>query len=149
MRAVVQRVSRARVRVEGSTAGEIGAGLMILLGVGSGDTEADAKILADKCVHLRIFENQLGKFDRSVLDIGGECLVVSQFTLLADCTGGRRPSFTDAASPAEAEMLYERFVDCIRGNGLKVDTGVFGGRMDVEIHNDGPVTLILDSRKNG
>jgi len=145
----VQRVSRARVRVEGRTAGEIGAGLMILLGVGSGDTEEDATILADKCVHLRIFENALGKFDRSVADTGGGCLVVSQFTLFADCDRGRRPSFTDAAPPGEAENLYGRFVERIRESGLRVDTGVFGSRMNVEIHNDGPVTLILDSRKTG
>lgn len=122
---------------------------MILLGVGSGDTEADARTLADKCLQLRIFENALGKFDRSVADIGGGCLVVSQFTLFADCSKGRRPSFTGAAPSGEAEMLYGQFVDRIRESGLRVDTGVFGGRMDVEIHNDGPVTLILDSRKTG
>jgi D-tyrosyl-tRNA(Tyr) deacylase len=149
MKAVVQRVNRARVRVEGRTTGEIGAGLMILLGVGIGDTEDDARLLADKCINLRIFENPLGKIDRSVLDVGGECLVVSQFTLFADCAKGRRPSFTGAAPPEAAETQYLRFVDFIRERGLKVDTGVFGAHMDVEIHNDGPVTLILDSRKIG
>ena len=149
MTAVVQRVSRARVRVEGATTGEIGAGLMILLGVAVGDAEDDARLLAEKCLNLRIFENPLGKFDRSVLDIGGECLVVSQFTLLADCAKGRRPSFTDAAPPEKAEPLYLRFVECIRENGLNVGTGVFGARMEVEIHNDGPVTLILESKRAG
>jgi D-tyrosyl-tRNA(Tyr) deacylase len=146
---VVQRVSRARVRVGGATAGEIGAGLMILVGVENGDTESEANALAEKCINLRIFENPLGKFDRSVLDTAGECLVVSQFTLLADCAKGRRPSFTDAAPPDAAEKLYARFADFMREQGLKVETGVFGARMEVEIHNDGPVTLILDSKRAG
>jgi D-tyrosyl-tRNA(Tyr) deacylase len=146
---VVQRVSRARVRVEGKTVGEIGAGLMILLGVETGDTGPEAKALADKCVNLRIFENPLGqgRFDLSVADIHGECLVVSQFTLLADCARGRRPGFTDAAPPDRAEPLYLRFVEGIRENGLTVGTGVFGARMELEIHNDGPVTLILESKR--
>jgi D-aminoacyl-tRNA deacylase len=147
VRAVVQRVSRARVLVEGTTVGETGGGLMILLGVASGDTGEDAVTLADKCVRLRIFENSSGKFDLSALDSGGECLVVSQFTLFADCSRGRRPSFTEAADPASAEPLYLRFVERIRENGLKAATGVFGGRMAVEINNDGPVTVLLDSRK--
>jgi D-aminoacyl-tRNA deacylase len=147
VRAVVQRVSGARVRVEGETVGEIGSGLMILLGVASGDTAEDAAALADKCVRLRIFENEAGKFDLSVLDAGGGCLVVSQFTLYADCSKGRRPSFTGAADPATAEPLYLRFADRIRETGLKVATGVFGGRMSVDICNEGPVTMILDSRK--
>ena len=145
----MQRVSRARVRVDGSTTGETGAGLMILLGVETGDTDADARALADKCVNLRIFENPPGRFDRSVADIGGECLVVSQFTILGDCARGRRPSFSDAARPERAEPLYLRFVECIRESGLNVGTGVFGAHMEVEIHNDGPVTLILESKRMG
>jgi D-aminoacyl-tRNA deacylase len=149
VRAVVQRVSGACVRVGGKTVGEIGKGLMILLGVGSDDTADDAAALADKCVRLRIFENESGKFDLSVQDTGGGCLVVSQFTLFADCRRGRRPSFTGAADPAIAEPLYLRFADRIRETGLNVATGEFGGRMSVEIHNEGPVTMILDSRKAG
>jgi D-tyrosyl-tRNA(Tyr) deacylase len=145
----VQRVSGARVRVEGRIVGETSGGLMILLGVGSGDTGEDAVTLADKCAGLRIFENESGKFDFSVRDAGGGCLVVSQFTLFADCSRGRRPSFTGAADPAEAEPLYRRFVERLRETGLEVATGVFGGRMSVEIVNDGPVTMVLDSRKTG
>jgi D-tyrosyl-tRNA(Tyr) deacylase len=147
VRAVVQRVSRACVRVNGKTVGEIGAGLTVLLGVRKGDSEQEVRRLADKCLNLRIFENEEGKFDRSVLDVRGDLLVVSQFTLLGDCRRGRRPDFTDAAPSNEAEALYARFADLLRLSGLKVETGTFGAQMDVEIHNDGPVTLILDSKE--
>ncbi|MFH1941312.1 MAG: D-aminoacyl-tRNA deacylase [bacterium] len=145
MRAVVQRVSRASVAVDGKVVGEIGRGLVILLGVREGDREEDARWMAEKCAHLRIFENEEGKFHFSVLDIMGEILAVSQFTLYGDCRRGRRPSFTDAASPEVAEALYRNFVESLRRIGLKVETGVFAARMKVEIHNDGPVTLIVDS----
>ena len=145
MRAVVQRVSRASVTVEGKTVGAIGEGLVILVGVKTGDTERDARWLADKCARLRIFENEEGKFDTSLLDIRGEILAVSQFTLYGDCRKGRRPSFTHAAKHEEARALYETFVSALRAEGLKVKTGVFAARMHVEIHNNGPVTLIVDT----
>jgi D-aminoacyl-tRNA deacylase len=145
VRAVVQRVSRASVKVDGRVTGRIERGVVILVGVAKGDTEADAVWLAEKCVHLRIFENEDGKFDKSLLDIRGAALVVSQFTLFGDCRRGRRPDFTGAAEPKLAESLYERFVECIRESGAEVQTGVFRAMMQVEIHNDGPVTLILDS----
>jgi D-tyrosyl-tRNA(Tyr) deacylase len=144
VKAVVQRVSRACVRVDGKTVGEIGAGLMILLGVRKGDSEPDVRRLAEKCLNLRIFGNDEGKFNKSVLDVRGGLLVVSQFTLLGDCRKGRRPDFTDAAPLNEAEALYTRFTELLRLHGLKVETGVFAATMDVEIHNDGPVTLILE-----
>jgi D-tyrosyl-tRNA(Tyr) deacylase len=145
MRAVIQRVSRGQVRIGNRIAGEIQKGVVILLGVKTGDTEADAKWLADKCVHLRIFENEEGKFHHSLLDVGGELLVVSQFTLYGDCRKGRRPSFTGAADPSLAEPLYKCFVGFLKQHGLKVETGIFAARMEVEIVNDGPVTLIVDS----
>ena len=144
MRAVIQRVSRAAVRVEGRVAGEIGAGLLVLLGVAVGDGFEDADRLAGKVARLRIFEGGDGRFDRSVLDTGGGVLVVSQFTLLADTAKGNRPSFTDAAAPEEAERLYERFCAGLRDLGLAVEQGVFGARMEVELANDGPVTIVLD-----
>ncbi len=145
MRVVVQRVSRARVLVDDEVVGAIGRGVVLLLGVKDGDGEEDARWLAEKCVNLRIFENDEGKFDFSLKEIGGEALVVSQFTLYGDCRRGRRPSFTKAASPEMAERLYAEFVALLRRMGLSVQTGVFAARMQVEIHNDGPVTLIVDS----
>lgn len=147
MRAVVQRVGRASVTADEQIVGQIERGIVILLGVREGDTEREVDWLAEKCVHLRIFENDEGKFHHSLMDIGGDILVVSQFTLYGDCRKGRRPSFTAAASPEEAERLYDRFVKMLRNKNLKVETGVFAARMVVEIHNEGPVTLIVDSDK--
>jgi len=143
MRAVVQRVLRARVVVGGRTIGAIGPGLCVLLGVATGDSASNAERLAAKVARLRIFENEAGKFDLSLLDIGGEALVVSQFTLIADTAKGNRPSFGAAASPEEAEPLYEAFCASLRGLGVGLSTGVFGARMQVELLNDGPVTLVL------
>jgi D-tyrosyl-tRNA(Tyr) deacylase len=143
MRAVVQRVSRAAVRVGADVSGEIGTGLVVLLGVAAGDAESDADGLAGKVARLRIFANEGGRFDRSVLDAGGNVLVVSQFTLLADTAKGNRPSFTAAAAPEEAERLYERFCAALRELGATVEQGVFGARMEVELVNDGPVTIVL------
>ena len=144
MKAVVQRVAEARVLVGGEVVGEIGPGLCVLLGVARGDDEASAVRLAERIARLRIFENEEGKFDRSLLDTDGAALVVSQFTLIADTAKGNRPSFTDAAAPHEAERLYEIFCAALTGLGVPVETGVFGARMQVEIANDGPVTIILD-----
>ena len=144
MRAVLQRVSRAKVTVGGETTGEIGRGLLILLGVGTDDAEADAVYLVDKIVNLRIFDDGDGKMNRSLIDIGGELLVVSQFTLYADVRKGRRPSYIGAASPAEANRLYEFFVEQSARHVSKVATGRFQAMMDVELVNDGPVTIILD-----
>lgn len=141
MRAVVQRVSRARV----TPGGEIGAGLCVLLGVARGDGDDKAASLAGKVARLRIFPDDEGKFDRSVLDTGGAVLVVSQFTLIADTAKGNRPSFAGAAPPEEAERVYERFCDELRGLGVAVETGVFGAKMEVELVNDGPVTIVLDT----
>jgi D-tyrosyl-tRNA(Tyr) deacylase len=143
MKAVVQRVSAARVRVGERVAGEIGRGLCVLLGVARGDEQADAERLAGKIARLRIFENEDGRFDRSLLDTGGEALVVSQFTLLGDTAKGNRPSFTEAADPDEAEPLYEAFCAALRELGVTVATGEFGARMAVELVNDGPVTILL------
>jgi D-tyrosyl-tRNA(Tyr) deacylase len=143
LRAVLQRVSRARVRVGGETVGQIGNGLVILLGVGRHDDALTAERLATKIVQLRIFENESGKFDRGLLDVGADALVVSQFTLLADTSKGNRPSFTDAAPPEQAEPLYDAFCGTLRQLGVSVETGVFGARMEVELVNDGPVTVIL------
>src|SRR6266516_6120765 len=147
MRALVQRVSRASVSVDGQVVGQIGQGLLVLLGVGQDDSEAQVKTLADKIVYLRIFGDNEGKMNRSLLDIGGEVLVVSQFTLYADTRRGRRPSFTDAAPPSVAEPLVERFKAAIYAYGLKVVGGVFGAHMDVELLSDGPVTIWLDSEE--
>jgi D-aminoacyl-tRNA deacylase len=146
LRAVVQRVARARVLVGGEVRSEIGAGLCILLGVARGDDTATAERLAGRIGRLRIFENEEGRFDRSLLDVGGAALVVSQFTLLADTAKGNRPSFTEAAPPEEAEPLYARFSEALRALGVEVETGVFGARMEVELVNDGPVTIVLDGR---
>jgi len=143
MRAVVQRVLRARVVVGGRTIGAIGPGLCVLLGVATGDSASNAERLAAKIARLRIFENEAGKFDLSLLDIGGEALVVSQFTLIADTAKGNRPSFGGAAPPEEAEPLYEAFCASLRGLGAGLQTGVFGARMQVELLNDGPVTLVV------
>ena len=145
MRAVLQRVLRANVTVSGETTGEIGKGLLILLGVGTEDVEADATYLVDKIVNLRIFDDASGKMNRSLVDIGGELLVVSQFTLYADVRKGRRPSYIGAASPAEANRLYEFFVEQCARHISKVATGKFQAMMDVELVNDGPVTIILDT----
>lgn len=147
MRAVVQRVTKGRVRVEGETVGEIGPGFVVLLGIGREDTRADAQYLAEKVVNLRVFEDEEGKMNLSLLDVGGEILAISQFTLYGDCRKGRRPSFTAAAPPEEARVLYEEFVQQVAGYGLRVATGQFQAHMLVEIHNDGPVTLLLDSKK--
>jgi D-aminoacyl-tRNA deacylase len=144
MKAVVQRVSRARVTVGGEVVGEIGAGLSVLLGIARGDDGTAADRLAAKVAQLRIFENDEGRFDRSLLDVHGEALVVSQFTLIADTAKGNRPSFIDAAPPDEAEPLYETFCEALRGFGIDVATGSFGARMEVELVNDGPVTIVLD-----
>ena len=140
MRAVVQRVTEARV----TPGGAIGPGVCVLVGVADGDAEAEAERLAGKVARLRIFENEEGKFDRSLLDVGGAALVVSQFTLIADTSKGTRPDFSKAARPGVAEPLYERFCDALRELGASVQTGVFGARMAVELVNDGPVTIILD-----
>jgi D-tyrosyl-tRNA(Tyr) deacylase len=145
LRAVVQRVAGARVRVQDEVVGEIGPGLCVLLGVAREDDEAAAERLAGRVARLRIFENDEGKFDRSVLDASGAALVVSQFTLIADTAKGNRPSFTQAAPPELAEPLYERFCAGLREVGVPVATGVFGARMRVELVNDGPVTILLDA----
>ena len=147
MRAVLQRVSRAKVTVAGEVVGEISRGLVVLLGVEQGDTEADAQQLADKTIQLRIFDDAAGKMNLAVTDVGGGVLVVSQFTLLGDCRKGRRPSFIAAAPPEIAERLYETFVAAIGVQGVPVATGRFRAMMDVELVNDGPVTLILESWK--
>lgn len=148
MRAVVQRVSRARVTVEGWTAGEIGIGLLVLLGVGHEDTEAEATYLADKVAGLRVFEDQEGKMNRSVRDVAGSVLAVSQFTLYGDVRRGKRPSFDEAAPPEQAQRLYEFFVQQIQALGLRCETGRFRAMMQVELVNDGPVTILLDSGKS-
>jgi D-tyrosyl-tRNA(Tyr) deacylase len=144
MRAVVQRVREARVLVGGETVGAIGAGLCVLLGVAQDDEQVAAERLAAKVARLRVFENEDGKFDRSVLDVGGAALVVSQFTLIADTTKGNRPSFSAAARPERAEPLYDAFCAALGREGLEVARGRFGARMTVEIANDGPVTLVLE-----
>jgi D-aminoacyl-tRNA deacylase len=144
VKAVVQRVSSVRVVVDAEVVGEIGRGLCVLLGIAAHDDEAGAAALAGKVARLRIFQNDQGKFDLSLLDAGGAALVVSQFTLIADTRKGNRPSFTDAAGPEHAEPLYERFCAELRALGVEVSTGVFGKRMTVELANDGPVTIVLE-----
>lgn len=146
MKALVQRVTKGSVTVDGEIVGSIGRGLVVLAGVGSGDTERDVDYLAEKVANLRIFSDAEGKFNLSVLDVGGEVLTISQFTLLADTRKGRRPSFSDAAPPDDADRLINLFVERLRGLGLRVATGRFQAHMLVEIHNDGPVTIMLDSR---
>jgi len=145
VRAVVQRVSQARVVVDGDVVGEIEAGLCILLGVAGADATATADRLAGRVARLRVFENEEARFDRSLLDTGGEALVVSQFTLIADTAKGNRPSFAHAAPPDLAEPLYERFCDALRELGITVATGEFGARMEVDLTNDGPVTIVLEA----
>ncbi len=147
MRAVVQRVSRAKVTVEGRVSGEIAHGLLVLLGVGHEDSEADAIYLAEKIAGLRIFEDEAGKMNRSVVEAGGGVLAVSQFTLYGDVRKGKRPSFDAAAPPEPARRLYELFVEQIRAAGLRCETGRFQETMQVELVNEGPVTILLDSRK--
>ena len=147
MKALLQRVTGATVSVAGEVVGRIGRGLVVFVGVASGDAEKDAHYLIQKIVNLRIFSDEASKFNLSALDIKGELLVVSQFTLLADTSKGRRPSFIEAAPPAQAEELFEQFVEQARAAGLKVATGRFQQYMQVEIHNDGPVTILLDSRE--
>ena len=147
MRALLQRVSRASVTVDEQVVGKIGQGLLVLLGVGQDDSEVQVKTLADKIVHLRIFGDDEGKMNRSLLDIGGEVLVVSQFTLYADTRRGRRPSFTDAAPPTLAEPLVEHFKDALASYGLPIASGIFGAYMTIDLRNEGPVTVLLDSEE--
>jgi len=147
VKALLQRVTGASVSVAGEVVGSIGQGLVVFVGVAGGDSEKDARYLAQKTVNLRIFSDEEGRFNLSALDIEAELLLVSQFTLLADTRKGRRPSFIDAAPPAQAEELFEHFVEQARAAGLKVETGRFQQYMQVEIHNDGPVTILLDSRE--
>lgn len=147
MRAVIQRVERASVSVEGEIRGQIGAGVLVLIGVEEGDGDADFRYIAEKVPNLRVFEDEQGKMNRSLLDVGGELLAVSQFTLLGDARGGRRPSFITAARPETADPMYERLVADWRARGIRVETGVFGAHMKVSLVNDGPVTILLDSRR--
>lgn len=147
MRAVIQRVSRAKVTVEARVSGEIETGLLVLLGVGGEDDESDAAYLADKTAHLRIFEDDAGKMNLSLTDIGGSALVVSQFTLFGDVRRGRRPSFDAAAAPTLANELYQQYTEKLRAQGIRVETGVFQAMMRVELANEGPVTILLDSKK--
>lgn len=147
MRAVIQRVKEAKVVINGETVGEIGQGILIVLGVGKDDADSDVQYLADKILGLRIFEDDAGKMNFSVADVRGEVLVVSQFTLYADCRKGKRPSFDEAAPPNLAESLYDLFVKKIKGSGIKVETGRFHALMEVHLVNSGPVTILLDSRK--
>lgn len=146
MRALLQRVVSAQVRVNAKTLGRVGRGLLVFLGVGREDGVSEAVDLANKVANLRVFENKQGRFDLSVLDVKGEVLVVSQFTLYADCRKGRRPSFTEAAPPQVAERLYLRFIEELRTKGLKVECGAFGEHMEVELTNDGPVTILLETK---
>jgi D-tyrosyl-tRNA(Tyr) deacylase len=149
MRAVVQRVSQARVLVDQEVLGQIGRGLLVLLGVTGSDTDEQARWLADKIVGLRIFNDAGGKMNCNLADVGGSVLVVSQFTLYGDCRKGRRPSFIEAAPPEQAVPLYEAFINAVRALGVPTATGRFGAMMQVELINDGPVTLIVDSRQDG
>jgi len=146
MRVLLQRVTQASVSIDGEEVARIGKGLVCLVGVAQGDTESDARFLAEKVVNLRIFSDEAGKFNLSLVDVNGELLAVSQFTLLADTRKGRRPSFTQAALPVEAEALFNKFVELARATGLRMETGRFQKHMLVEIYNDGPVTVLLDSK---
>ena len=147
MRAVVQRVDYANVKVKGKVVGEIDKGVVVFLGVGDNDNNSDLEYMVDKILGLRIFEDDLGKMNLSLKDINGEILVVSQFTLYGDVRRGKRPSFTSSAKPELAERLYEDFIEKCKEEGLKVETGIFGAHMDVEIKNNGPVTILIDSKK--
>jgi D-tyrosyl-tRNA(Tyr) deacylase len=147
MRAVVQRVSEGSVEVEGAVVASVGRGLLVLLGVGKGDSESDLDYMVDKILNLRVFEDSNGKMNLSLLDVGGEMLVVSQFTLYGDCRKGRRPSFSDSADPAVAEPMYLRFIEKVRSRGVRVGEGVFGAVMSVRLCNDGPVTLLIDTER--
>jgi D-aminoacyl-tRNA deacylase len=149
MRAVVQRVSRAEVSVGGRCLGKIASGFAVLLGVAHDDTEADAEFIADRILGLRVFADDTGKMNLALGAVGGALLVISQFTLLADTSGGRRPSFIRAAPPELAQPLYEHFISLVRGRGVKVESGEFGAHMELALVNDGPVTIILDSRPDG
>jgi D-aminoacyl-tRNA deacylase len=149
VRAILQRVTRASVTVDHETVGAIGPGLLLLAGIAAGDDEATVRRVARKCAELRLFPDDAGRFDRSLLDVGGEALVVSQFTLLADVRKGRRPGFTDAAPPEIAALLVDAFADELRVLGVPVATGRFGAKMRVELVNDGPVTVIVDSEELG
>lgn len=146
MRVVLQRSKEAHVKVDGEIVGQIKCGFVLLVGITHNDTEEDAKYLAEKIVHLRVFEDENGKLNKSLLDVGGQILSVSQFTLYGDCRKGRRPNFMEAAKPDVAKPLYERFNDILKELGVHVETGVFGAMMEVQLTNDGPVTLILESR---
>jgi D-tyrosyl-tRNA(Tyr) deacylase len=148
LKVVIQRVKSASVTVDGKVVGEIEAGLLVLLGVGKDDSEDDARYMAEKIANLRIFEDDAGKMNLSVLDVTGSVLVVSQFTLLANCRKGRRPSFVDAGGPEESKRLYERVIDLLADLGVPTAQGIFQAMMDVELVNHGPVTILLDSRKN-
>ncbi len=145
MRVVIQRVKKASVKIDKKIVGQIGRGLVVLLGVGEGDKESDAEFLVEKIINLRIFETKNSYFDQSLLDVGGEILVVPQFTLFADTAKGRRPFFGGAAKPAVAEPLFEKFIEILKEKGVKVEKGLFGAKMEVELVNDGPVTIILES----
>jgi len=147
MRAVVQRVSQSSVSVEGVEKGRIARGFMVLVGVGAEDAASDAEYLADKVTKLRVFEDEAGKMNLSLLDVGGEVLAISQFTLFGDARKGNRPGFTSAAPPDKAEALYRKFVDVLKSRGLKVEEGIFRAHMKVNLVNDGPVTILLDSKK--
>lgn len=146
MRTIIQRVKESSVSVQGHIVGNIGKGILVLLGIKKDDDKKDADYLSDKIINLRIFEDENGKMNRSLSDVGGECLVVSQFTLYGDCRKGRRPSFTQAAPPEKANALYEYFVECIRKKDIQVHTGQFQAMMDVALINDGPVTFIVESK---
>ena len=148
MRAVIQRVSRSEVTVDGRTTGKINKGLLVLLGVTHGDTSKDVDYIVDKTINLRIFEDENDKMNLSLKDIGGEMLAVSQFTLYGDCRKGRRPSFTNAAAPEEADKLYQEFVKKVSEHGINTETGEFGAHMMVDLVNDGPVTILLESNKS-
>lgn len=147
MRAVLQRVTRSKVVVDGEIVGSIGKGLNVLLGISKYDTMEDISYLKDKIINLRIFEDEEGKMNRSLLDVGGEILLISQFTLYGDCRKGRRPNFMDALGGDEAKKIYDEFVKSLKETGIKVETGIFGAHMEVTIDNDGPVTLIVESKK--
>lgn len=147
MRAVVQRVTQASVSVNNKIVGMINKGIVVLLGVGNNDTLEDVKYLADKIVNLRIFDDETGKMNLSLLDTKGEALIISQFTLFGDCRKGRRPSYSDSAPPQLAQELYEKFIQAVKSYNVPVQTGIFAAHMLVTIHNDGPVTLLLDSKK--